>query len=189
MRGIDQGRPFPISMLEREQPGLAPDRMQIESSSTPPAKDSTCERGSGQGRVGSKASGACRLLSFPPPDPVPLRKCTRGPGANQAAPSGAHRQMRGTERVHSPAPLIGRRRIAVGDRQSNRPNRFLVPDWTTRRTRKKAGTVPGSRPVGRLRIRRACRRGPCGPPALRDVLARCCSHLRRGQITRVHHPR
>ena len=27
----------------------------------PPAKDSTCEKGSGQGRVGSKASGACRV--------------------------------------------------------------------------------------------------------------------------------
>lgn len=61
IRGIDQGRPFPISMLEREQPGLAPLRMQIESILTPPAKDSTCERGSGQGRVGSKASGACRM--------------------------------------------------------------------------------------------------------------------------------
>jgi len=45
--GIDQGRPFPISMLEREQPGLVPPRMQIESISTPPAKESTCESGSG----------------------------------------------------------------------------------------------------------------------------------------------
>jgi hypothetical protein len=61
IRGIDQGRLFPISMLEREHPGLAADRMQIESISTPPAKDSTCEEGSGKGRVGSKASGACRV--------------------------------------------------------------------------------------------------------------------------------
>ena len=61
IRGIDQGRLFPISMLEREQPSLAPLRMQIESISTPPAKDRTCEKGSGQGRVGSKASGACRV--------------------------------------------------------------------------------------------------------------------------------
>ena len=136
-KGIFQGRPFPTSMLEREQPGLGAHSMQIESSWTPPAKDSTCERGSGQGRVGSKASGACRLPSFLPPDPVPVRKCARGPRTNQAAPSGAHRKMRGTECVHSPAPFIGRRRIAVGGRQSNRPARFLVLDWTTRRTRKK----------------------------------------------------
>ena len=61
VRGIDQGRPFPTFSLEREQPGLAAHRMQIESSWTPSAKDSTCERGSGQGRVGSKASGACRV--------------------------------------------------------------------------------------------------------------------------------
>ena len=61
MRGIDQGRLFPISMLEREQPSLAAHSMQVESSWTPPAEDSTCERGSGQGRVGSKASGACRM--------------------------------------------------------------------------------------------------------------------------------
>ena len=60
-REIDQGRLFPTSMLEREQSGLAADRMQIVSISTPSAKDSTCERGSGQGRVGSKASGACRM--------------------------------------------------------------------------------------------------------------------------------
>ena len=137
IRGIDQGRLVPISMLEREQPGLAAHRMQIESSWTPPAKDSTCERGSGQGRVGSKASGACRVPSFPPPDPVPVRKCARAPRTNHAAPSGAHRKMRGTECVHSPAPFIGRRRIAVGGRQSNRPNRVFVLDWTTRRTRKK----------------------------------------------------
>ena len=135
--GIDQGRPFPTSTMEREQPGLAPLRMQIESISTLPAKDSTCEKGSGQGRVGSKANGACRVPSFPPPDPVPVRKCARGPRTDHAAPSGAHRKMRGTECVHSPAPLIGRRRIAVGGRQSNRPNRFLVLRWTTRRTRKK----------------------------------------------------
>ncbi len=128
VRGIDQGRPFPTSSLEREQPGLAAHRMQIESSWTPPAKDSTCERGSGQGRVGSKASGACRVPSFPPPDPVPVRKCARGPRTDHAAPSGAHRKMRGTECVHSPAPFIGRRRIAVGGRQGNRPNRFLVID-------------------------------------------------------------
>src|SRR5690606_29871214 len=38
-------------------------------------------------------------------DPPPVRKCVRGPGTRKAAPSGAHRQMRGTERVHSPAPL------------------------------------------------------------------------------------
>ena len=137
VRGIDQGRPFPTSSLEREQPGLAAHRMQIESSWTPPTKDSTCERGSGQGRVGSKASGACRVPSFPPPDPVPVRKCVRGPRTNHAAPSGAHRKMRGTECVHSPAPFIGRRRFAVGGRQSNRLNRFLMLDWTTRRTRKK----------------------------------------------------
>ena len=90
MRGIDQGRLFPISMLEREQPSLAAHSMQIESSWTPPAEDSTCERGSGQGRVGSKVSGACRVPSFPPPDPVPVRKCARGPRTNFAAPSGAH---------------------------------------------------------------------------------------------------
>lgn len=87
VRGIDQGRPFPTSSLEREQPGLAAHRMQIESNWTPPAKDSTCERGSGQGRVGSKAGGACRVPSFPPPDPVPVRKCARGPRTNYAAPS------------------------------------------------------------------------------------------------------
>lgn len=142
VRGIDQGRPFPTSSLEREQPGLAAHRMQIESNWTPPAKDSTCERGSGQGRVGSKAGGACRVPSFPPPDPVPVRKCARGPRTNYAAPSGAHRKMRGTECVHSPAPLIGRRRIAVGGRQSNRPNRVFVLDWTTRRTRKKGRNRP-----------------------------------------------
>ena len=85
MRGIDQGRLFPISMLEREQPSLAAHSMQIESSWTPPAEDSTCERGSGQGRVGSKVSGACRVPSFPPPDPVPVRKCARGPRTNFAA--------------------------------------------------------------------------------------------------------
>ena len=61
VRGIDQGRLFPTSSLEREQRGLAAHRMQIEISWTPPAKDRTCERGSGQGRVGSKASGACRM--------------------------------------------------------------------------------------------------------------------------------
>src|SRR5690606_26315746 len=38
-------------------------------------------------------------------DPPPVRKCARGRGTRKAAPSGAHRQMRGTERVHSPAPL------------------------------------------------------------------------------------
>lgn len=135
--GIDQGRPFPTSTMEREQPGLAAHRMQVENSWTPPAKDSTCERGSGQGRVGSKASGACRVPGFPPPDPVPVRKCARGPRTNYAAPSGAHRKMRGTECVQSPAPFIGRRRIAVGGRQGNRPDRFLVPGWTPRRTRKK----------------------------------------------------
>jgi len=37
-RGIDQERLFPTSTLEREQPGLAADRMQIEGSSTPPAQ-------------------------------------------------------------------------------------------------------------------------------------------------------
>ena len=155
MRGIHQGRLFPISMLEREQPGLAPLRMQIESISTPPAKDSTCERGSGQGRVGSKASGACRVPSFPPPDPVPVRKCARGPRTNYAAPSGAHRKMRGTECVHSPAPFIGRRRMAVGGPQSNRQERVLCLVGLPGEHEKRAGTVPGSRPVGSLRTRRA----------------------------------
>ena len=85
----------------------------------------------------ARQAGHVACPSFPPPDPMPVRKCTRGPRTNYAAPSGAHRKMRGAECVHSPAPFIGRRRIAVGGRQSNRPNRFLVLDWTSRRTRKK----------------------------------------------------
>jgi hypothetical protein len=91
IREIDQGRPFPISMLEREQPGMAPDRMQIESSSTPPAKDSACERGSGQGRVGSKASGACRVPKLP----------AARPGAGSQVRAGPKNKLRRTLRSAS----------------------------------------------------------------------------------------
>ena len=76
---IAQGRLFPSSTMEREQPGMAPDRMQIESSSTPPAKDSTCERGSGKGRVGSKASGACRVPQLPAARPGAGSQVRAGP--------------------------------------------------------------------------------------------------------------
>ena len=99
---------------------------------TAPAKEAAAK-----GVWEARQTGHVACPSFPPPDPVPVRKCARGPRTNYAAPSGAHRKMRGTECVHSPAPFIGRRRIAVGDRQSNRPNLILVPDWTIRRTRKK----------------------------------------------------
>ena len=85
----------------------------------------------------ARRAGHVACPGFPPPDPLPVRKCARGPRTNYAAPSGAHRKMRGTECVHSPAPLIGCRRSAVGGRQSNRPNRVFVLDWTTRRTRRK----------------------------------------------------
>ncbi|KEO89758.1 hypothetical protein EH31_11415 [Erythrobacter longus] len=73
----------------------------------PQTEGCTCERGSGQGRVGSEARGACRVPGFPPPDPLPVRKCMQGPDTYKAAPSGAHRMMRGTECVHSPAPFSG----------------------------------------------------------------------------------
>ena len=66
---------------------------------------------------------------------------------------------------------------------------FLCFDGLPGEQEKRAGTASGSRPVGSLKTRRACRRGPCGPPALRDALAICCSHPRRGQSTRVRHPR
>ena len=49
--------------------------------------------------------------------------------------------MRGTECVHSPAPFIGRRRIAVGGRQSNRPNRSFCA-WLDFPANKKKGQEP-----------------------------------------------
>ena len=91
MRGIHQGRLFPISMLEREQPSLAAHSMQIESSWTPPAEDSTCERGSGQGRVGSKASGTCRVPKLP----------AARPGAGSQVRAGPKNKLRRTLRSAS----------------------------------------------------------------------------------------
>ena len=91
-KGEDQGRFFTTSTMEREQPGVAAHRMQIESTSTPPAKDSTCERGSGQGRVGSKASGACRVPQLP----------AARPGAGSQVRAGPKSKSRRTLRSASP---------------------------------------------------------------------------------------
>lgn len=53
-----------------------------------------------------RAGGACRraIRSF---HHAGRRRSARGPPTGKAAPSGAHRQMRGTERVTSPAPFNG----------------------------------------------------------------------------------
>jgi hypothetical protein len=132
-RGIDQGRPFPTSTMEREQPSLAADRMQIESISTPPAKDSTCERGSGQGRVGSRQTGHVACPSFPPPDPVPVRKCARGPeqegrALRSASPDARDRARPQPRSIYRVPPHCGRR----PSEQPTEPG-FEV-GWTTRRT-------------------------------------------------------
>ncbi len=133
-RGTDQGRLFPTSTLEREQTGLAADRMHIESSSTPPAKDSTCERGSGQGRVGSKASGACRVPSFPPPDPGAGSQVRAGPKnksrrtLRSASPDARDRVRPQSRSIYRAPPHCGRR----PSEQPTEPG-FEV-GWTTRRT-------------------------------------------------------
>ena len=103
----------------------------------------------------ARQAGHVAVVASRSPDPLPVRKCVRGPGTHNAAPSGAHRQMRGTECVHSPAPFIGRRRMAVGGPQSNRQERVLCLVGLPGEHEKRAGTVPGSRPVGSLRTRRA----------------------------------
>lgn len=70
-----------------------------------PTRDRTCERGGGKGPCAKRPE---RGLSFRPARAGPTRRrfaSARGAKRKKAAPSGAHRQMRGTERVHSPAPL------------------------------------------------------------------------------------
>ena len=132
-RGIDQGRLFPTSTMEREQPGLAADRMQIESISTPPAKDSTCERGSGQGRVGSRQTGHVACPSFPPPDPLPVRKCARGPEQEGRALRSASPDAR--DRARPQPRSIYRAPPHGGGRPSEQPTgTCFVLGWTTRRT-------------------------------------------------------
>lgn len=69
-----------------------------------PKRDRTCERGGGKGPCAKRLE---RGLSFRPARAGPTRRrfaSARGAQDKKAAPSGAHRQMRGTERVHSPAP-------------------------------------------------------------------------------------
>jgi len=113
------------------------------------------------------------------------------PKTHNAAPSGAYRQMRGTECVHSPAPFIpiaswpGRclenRRFLL-DRNSNlKPSR--------RDTRKRAGTAAGPCPAECLRIRRAFRHGWYERPASQDAGAARCSPLRRPRGIQARHPR
>ena len=52
----------------------------------------------------ARQAGHVAVVASRSPDPLPVRKCVRGPGTHNAAPSGAHRRMRGTECVPSPAP-------------------------------------------------------------------------------------
>ena len=52
----------------------------------------------------ARQAGHVAAVASRSPDPLPIRKCVRGPGTHNAAPSGAHRQMRRTECVPSPAP-------------------------------------------------------------------------------------
>ncbi len=54
----------------------------------------------------ARQAGPVAAVASRSPDPLPGRKCMRGPKTRNAAPSGAHRQMRGTECVPSPAPFI-----------------------------------------------------------------------------------
>ena len=138
MRGIDQGRLFPISMLEREQPSLAAHSMQIESSWTPPAEDSTCERGSGQGRVGSKASGTCRVPKLPAARPVAGSQVRAGPknklrrtlrSASQDARDRVRPQPRSTYRVPP----------QCGGRPSEQPAQPLSCAWLDYPANKKKG--------------------------------------------------
>ena len=114
---------FPDSR-EREQP-LA--LLEQSRAFRPPASDSTCERGSGQGRVGGRAG------TFYPAPRRPTRCRSRARGAqrtNYAAPSGAHRKLRGTE---CPQPRV---------------NLASSHNHLGEHGEKKKETVPGSRPVG-----------------------------------------
>ena len=58
----------------------------------------------------ARQAGPVAAVASRSPDPLPVRKCVRGPGTHNAAPSGAHRQMRGTECVPSPARHIPKAR-------------------------------------------------------------------------------
>ena len=138
VRGIDQGRPFPTSSLEREQPGLAAHRMQIESGWTPPAKDSTCERGSGQGRVGSKASGACRVPSFPPPDPGAGSQVRAGP-KNKSRRTLRSASQDARDRVRPQPRSIYRAPPQCGGRPSEQTAQPLSCAWLGYPANKKKG--------------------------------------------------
>ena len=139
----------------------------------------------------ARQAGLVAAVASRSPDPLPVRKCMRGPKTHNAAPSGAHRQMRGTECVPSPAPLIP---IA------SRPGRFLencrfLLDRNSnlkpsrRDTRKRAGTAAGPCPAECLRIRRAFRHGRYERPGSRDAGAARCSRLRRPRDSQARHPR
>ncbi len=70
----------------------------------PPTR--TLKRGDGKGPVWSRSGRGLSPRQAPRwSDPPPDSECPRGPKTSDAAPSGARRQARGTERVISPAHL------------------------------------------------------------------------------------
>lgn len=124
-------------MMEREQRMPAGQQEQMRSSWIPQTEGCTCERGSGQGRVGSKASGTCRVPKLPAARPVAGSQVLAGPknklrrtlrSASQDARDRVRPQPRSTYRVPP----------QCGGRPSEQPTEpGFVLDWTTRRTRKK----------------------------------------------------
>ena len=71
-------------------------------------KNRTLKRGDGKGPVWSQSGRGLSPRQAPRwSDPPPNSECARGPKTLNAAPSGARRQARRTERVISPAHLLG----------------------------------------------------------------------------------
>ena len=71
-------------------------------------RNRTLKGGDGQGPVWSSRGGDCRHDCSALVRPGAGFRVRAGPETSNAAPSGARRQARGTERVISPAPLLGR---------------------------------------------------------------------------------
>ena len=115
------------------------------------------------GAAGTGRSRSCRARWS---DPVPVRKCVRGPETNQAAPSGAQHKLRGTERVHSPALFLG--------------------PLPTQASTKKGGNRFRPRPLRRFNIRRVALRGPCAPRGVPGVPGARYSRPRRVRSNRDH---
>jgi hypothetical protein len=70
-------------------------------------RNRTLKRGDGKGPVWSRRGGDCRHEKLRAGSPPAGFRVRAGPETLYVAPSGARRQVRGTERVISPAPNLG----------------------------------------------------------------------------------